>query len=294
MFLSTRGSCFFVFGQRLCSHPSGPSGGTLLVLALNLATAAVPPNAARRPGEPAGFNELRACFQCANWIYYWLCFQFCDCCCHSLQIEPSGTLGTLISPVRDYWLPCTYLLHPLCLTYIGGVWLPMTNVPLPSQWTRTNVFTADPINTYGGWLGVRRRRLTCAFLDAGSFLHGVPTQFALEIILPELCKPNISPVVLQRSADEVAIKPWKTFQTNKSARMMESFAYLSWRFCVKMLFAFFFSHSKPVGGSIFNQTQYINQEIFTFPAKSSVNSSRFTPIIYMGKALNTFDGLAFG
>ena len=38
--------------------------------------------------------------------------------------------------------------------------------------------------------------LTCAFFDAGSFLHCVPTELALEVILPELRKPDIPPVVL--------------------------------------------------------------------------------------------------
>lgn len=33
-------------------------------------------------------------------------------------------------------------------------------------------------------------------------------EFAAEVILPELGKPDIPSVVLQRSADEVTIKPW--------------------------------------------------------------------------------------
>lgn len=48
---------------------------------------------------------------------------------------------------------------------------------------------------------------TCAFFDAWSFLQGMPAEFALEVILPELGKPNISPVVVQGPADEIAIKP---------------------------------------------------------------------------------------
>lgn len=39
-------------------------------------------------------------------------------------------------------------------------------------------------------------RLTCAFFDAGSFLHSVAAKLALEIILPELCEPDVPPVVL--------------------------------------------------------------------------------------------------
>jgi hypothetical protein len=33
------------------------------------------------------------------------------------------------------------------------------------------------------------------------------TQLALEVIFPELSKPNVPPVVLQRAADEVAVEP---------------------------------------------------------------------------------------
>lgn len=51
--------------------------------------------------------------------------------------------------------------------------------------------------------------LTCALPDPGSFLHSVPTELALEIVLPELCKPDIPPVVLQRPAVEVAVKTCK-------------------------------------------------------------------------------------
>lgn len=34
-------------------------------------------------------------------------------------------------------------------------------------------------------------------------------ELALEIVLPELGEPNISPVVVQRPADKIAIKPWE-------------------------------------------------------------------------------------
>lgn len=33
-------------------------------------------------------------------------------------------------------------------------------------------------------------------------------EFAAEVVLPELGEPDIPSVVLQRSADEVTIKPW--------------------------------------------------------------------------------------
>lgn len=45
-------------------------------------------------------------------------------------------------------------------------------------------------------LCVGKCELTCAFFDAGAFFHCVPTELALEVILPELCKPDIPPVVL--------------------------------------------------------------------------------------------------
>ena len=49
--------------------------------------------------------------------------------------------------------------------------------------------------------------LTCAFFEPGPFLHGVAAEFAAEVVLPELSKPDIPSVVFQRSADEVTIKP---------------------------------------------------------------------------------------
>lgn len=51
--------------------------------------------------------------------------------------------------------------------------------------------------------------LTCAFLQPRTFLQSVSAQLAGEVVLPELSKPDISPVVLQCAADEVTIKPWK-------------------------------------------------------------------------------------
>lgn len=43
----------------------------------------------------------------------------------------------------------------------------------------------------------------------------MPTELALKIILPELCKPDIPSVVLQRPADEIAVKTCKE-KNNKS------------------------------------------------------------------------------
>ncbi len=48
--------------------------------------------------------------------------------------------------------------------------------------------------------------LTCAFLNAGSLLQGMAAELAVEIVLPELRKPDIPPVVLECAAGEVAIK----------------------------------------------------------------------------------------
>lgn len=48
--------------------------------------------------------------------------------------------------------------------------------------------------------------LTCAFLNARSLLQGMAAELAVEIVLPELRKPDISPVVLECAAGEVAIK----------------------------------------------------------------------------------------
>lgn len=55
---------------------------------------------------------------------------------------------------------------------------------------------------------VTRECLTCALFQSGPFLHSVTAEFAAEVIFPELGKPDIPSVVLQRSADEVTIKPW--------------------------------------------------------------------------------------
>jgi len=50
--------------------------------------------------------------------------------------------------------------------------------------------------------------LTCALLDSRAFLQRVAAQLALEVVFPELGEPNVPPVVLQRSAGEVAIEAW--------------------------------------------------------------------------------------
>lgn len=55
---------------------------------------------------------------------------------------------------------------------------------------------------------VTRECLTCALFQSGAFFHSVTAEFAAEVVFPELCKPDIPSVVLQRSADEVTIKPW--------------------------------------------------------------------------------------
>lgn len=74
-----------------------------------------------------------------------------------------------------------------------------------------------PVHVTG--LSVIKRSLTCALLDAGSFLHSVPTELALKIVLPELCKPDIPPVVLQRPAVEVAVK---TCEGKKQQKLTDS------------------------------------------------------------------------
>lgn len=50
--------------------------------------------------------------------------------------------------------------------------------------------------------------LTCALFNAGSFLQSIAVKFAVKIVFPEFSKPDIPPVVFQRSPDEVIIKPW--------------------------------------------------------------------------------------
>ena len=49
--------------------------------------------------------------------------------------------------------------------------------------------------------------LTGALLQPRALLHRVPAELAAEVVLPELGKPDVPPVVLQRPADEVTIEP---------------------------------------------------------------------------------------
>lgn len=48
---------------------------------------------------------------------------------------------------------------------------------------------------------------TCAFLLPWVEFDAWPCELALEVILPELSKPDISAVVLQRAGCEVLIEP---------------------------------------------------------------------------------------
>lgn len=50
--------------------------------------------------------------------------------------------------------------------------------------------------------------LTCTLMEARPLFHSMAAEFAAEVVFPELSKPDIPSVVFQRSADEVAIKPW--------------------------------------------------------------------------------------
>lgn len=70
-----------------------------------------------------------------------------------------------------------------------------------------NESVCPPVHVTG--LSAIKCSLTCALLDSGSFLHSVSTELALKVVLPELCKPDIPPVVLQRPAVEVAVKAWE-------------------------------------------------------------------------------------
>lgn len=48
--------------------------------------------------------------------------------------------------------------------------------------------------------------LTGALLDAAALLQRVPAQLAVEVFLPKLSKPDVSAVVVQRPAGEVAVE----------------------------------------------------------------------------------------
>lgn len=51
--------------------------------------------------------------------------------------------------------------------------------------------------------------LTGALLDVASLLERVAAQLAMEVVLPELGKPDVAPVVVQRAAGEVSVEPWQ-------------------------------------------------------------------------------------
>lgn len=61
----------------------------------------------------------------------------------------------------------------------------------PNQYT-SSLIECSPLTAFSAI----KCRLTCAFFDARSFLHSMPAKLALEVILPELCKPDIPSVVL--------------------------------------------------------------------------------------------------
>lgn len=54
-----------------------------------------------------------------------------------------------------------------------------------------------------------RRMLTGALLDVASLLERVAAQLAMEVVLPELGKPDVAPVVVKRAAGEVSVEPWQ-------------------------------------------------------------------------------------
>lgn len=56
--------------------------------------------------------------------------------------------------------------------------------------------------------------LTGAFLDVAALLERVAAQLAMEVVLPELSKPDVAPVVVQRTAGEVAVEAWQGTRTS--------------------------------------------------------------------------------
>lgn len=56
--------------------------------------------------------------------------------------------------------------------------------------------------------------LTGAFLDVAALLERVAAQLAMEVVLPELGKPDVAPVVVQRTAGEVAVESWQGTRTS--------------------------------------------------------------------------------
>lgn len=53
------------------------------------------------------------------------------------------------------------------------------------------------------------RVLTGALLDVAALLEGMAAQLAVEVVLPELGKPDVAPVVVQRATGEVAVEAWQ-------------------------------------------------------------------------------------
>lgn len=51
--------------------------------------------------------------------------------------------------------------------------------------------------------------LTGALLDVATLLERMAAELAVEVVLPELGKPYVAPVVVQRAAGEVAVEAWR-------------------------------------------------------------------------------------
>lgn len=56
--------------------------------------------------------------------------------------------------------------------------------------------------------------LTGALLEVAALLKRVAAQLAMEVVLPELGKPDVAPVVVQRAAGEVAVEAWQGTRTS--------------------------------------------------------------------------------
>lgn len=96
---------------------------------------------------------------------------------------------------------CLYGTHYICLNASHHtLYLSHTHA-----WNKVTISVCEHVTG----LPAIKGSLTCALFDSGSFFHSVPTELALKIILPEFCKPDIPPVVLQRPAVEVAVKTCK-------------------------------------------------------------------------------------
>lgn len=55
-------------------------------------------------------------------------------------------------------------------------------------------------------LVLRTCPLTCAFPPTKFILYASAGQLAFEVVLPELCKPDVSSVVLKRSRGEILVE----------------------------------------------------------------------------------------